>query len=83
MYIPAKLDFSDLADTMAFFAGSPSHPGVAFDETARVLGHNGKAFVQKMFRIEDLQAYMFRLLLEYARIVADEGVDMDFRLERR
>jgi hypothetical protein len=29
-----------------------------------------------MFRIEDLQAYMMRLFLEYARLVADEGEDM-------
>ena len=29
-----------------------------------------------MFRMEDLQAYMMRLFLEYARLVADEGEDM-------
>lgn len=78
MYVPSKLDFSDLADIMAFFTGSPSQPGVAFDETAKALGQNGKCFVQRMFRYADLQAYMLRLFLEYARIVADEGVDMDY-----
>jgi hypothetical protein len=29
-----------------------------------------------MFRMEDLQAYMMRLFLEYARLVADEEEDM-------
>lgn len=29
-----------------------------------------------MFRMEDLQAYMMRLFLEYARLVADEGEDI-------
>lgn len=78
MYIPAKLDFSDLADIMAFFTGSPEQPDLAFDQTARALGHNGKCFVQRMFRYEDLQAYMMRLFLEYARVTAPDGEDMDF-----
>ncbi|KAK8858698.1 hypothetical protein IAR55_002927 [Kwoniella newhampshirensis] len=81
MYIPAKLDFSDLTDIMAFFRGTPNHPELAFDETAAALARNGQCFVQRMFRVEDLQAYMMRLFLEYARIAADEGIDMDFYLE--
>ncbi|WVQ73253.1 hypothetical protein IAR50_002821 [Cryptococcus sp. DSM 104548] len=81
MYIPAKLDFSDLPDIMAFFRGSPTYPEFAFDETAEALAINGKCFVQRMFRLEDLQAYMMRLFLEYARIAADEGDDMDFYLD--
>ncbi|ODO05163.1 hypothetical protein L198_01851 [Cryptococcus wingfieldii CBS 7118] len=81
MYIPAKLDFSDLPDIMAFFRGSPTYPEFAFDETAEALAINGKCFVQRMFRLEDMQAYMMRLFLEYARIAADEGDDMDFYLD--
>ncbi|KIR42923.1 hypothetical protein I307_05090 [Cryptococcus deuterogattii 99/473] len=81
MYIPAKLDFSDLPDIMAFFRGTPTYPELAFDETAQALARNGKCFVQRMFRMEDLQAYMMRLFLEYARIAAKEGVDMDFHLD--
>ncbi|OCF30440.1 hypothetical protein I316_07927 [Kwoniella heveanensis BCC8398] len=81
MYVPAKLDFSDLTDIMAFFRGTPQHPELGFDETAAALARNGQCFVQRMFRMEDLQAYMMRLFLEYARIAADEGVDMDFYLE--
>ncbi|KAK4685681.1 hypothetical protein P7C73_g4466, partial [Tremellales sp. Uapishka_1] len=81
MYIPAKLDFSDLADILAFFRGTPKHPDLGFDETAKALARNGQCFVQRMFRIEDLQAYMMRLFLEYARITAEEGEDMDFYYE--
>ena len=29
-----------------------------------------------MFRLEDLQVYMLRLFLEYARLVADDDIDM-------
>ncbi|TXT13364.1 hypothetical protein VHUM_00731 [Vanrija humicola] len=81
MYIPSKLDFSDLADILAFFRGSPKRPDLAFDGTAKALAHNGKCFVERMFRLEDLQAYMFRLFLEYARIVADDDEDMDFHYD--
>ncbi|WWC88513.1 uncharacterized protein L201_003424 [Kwoniella dendrophila CBS 6074] len=81
MYVPAKLDFSDLTDIMAFFRGTPNHPELGFDETAAALARNGQCFVQRMFRMEDLQAYMMRLFLEYARIAADEGVDMDFSID--
>ncbi|WVR06467.1 hypothetical protein IAU60_003498 [Kwoniella sp. DSM 27419] len=81
MYVPAKLDFSDLTDIMAFFRGTPKHPELGFDETAAALARNGQCFVQRMFRMEDLQAYMMRLFLEYARITADEGVDMDYYYE--
>ncbi|WVQ96630.1 hypothetical protein IAU59_003735 [Kwoniella sp. CBS 9459] len=81
MYVPAKLDFSDLTDIMAFFRGTPQHPDLGFEETAAALARNGQCFVQRMFRMEDLQAYMMRLFLEYARIAADEGIDMDFYLE--
>nr|XP_018262209.1 uncharacterized protein I303_05225 [Kwoniella dejecticola CBS 10117]OBR84367.1 hypothetical protein I303_05225 [Kwoniella dejecticola CBS 10117] len=81
MYVPAKLDFSDLTDIMAFFRGTPKHPELGFDETAAALARNGQCFVQRMFRMEDLQAYMMRLFLEYARIAADEGVDMDFSMD--
>ena len=55
MYIPSKLDFSDLADILALyvitrsfglgwlssFRGAPSEPEMAFDETAKALAMNG------------------------------------------
>jgi beta-1,2-xylosyltransferase len=41
MYIPSKLDFTDLADILAFFRGTPKHPDLGFDETAKALARNG------------------------------------------
>jgi beta-1,2-xylosyltransferase len=41
MYIPSKLDFTDLADILAFFRGTPKHPVIGFDETAKALARNG------------------------------------------
>ncbi|RXK37688.1 hypothetical protein M231_05021 [Tremella mesenterica] len=63
------------------FRGSPEHPELAFDETAKALARNGQCFVQRMFRSQDLEAYMMRLFLEYARLAADEDVDMDFHYD--
>lgn len=81
MYIPAKLDYSDLPDILAFFRGTPQRPDGGFDETAKALAQNGRCFAERMFRLQDLQAYMMRLFLEYARIAADEGVDMDYHMD--
>lgn len=66
MYVPTRLDYSDLPTIMSFFRGTPSAPNEGFDEVAKALAANGKCFVNRMFRVEDLQAYMFRLFLEYA-----------------
>lgn len=77
-YIPAKLDYGDLPSVMAFFAGSTGNSTeVAFDQTARALAHNGRCFAERMYRRRDVQAYMFRLLLEWARLTGNSG-DFDY-----
>lgn len=75
MYIPARLDYSDLPMILSFLRGPPDDPDAGFDEVAKALAVNGKCFVNRMFRVQDLQAYMFRLFLEYARLIAPEGED--------
>lgn len=61
MYIPSKLDFSDLADILALyvpatvilwhmtdelsFRGTPDEPELAFDETAKAIAMNGVSSV--------------------------------------
>lgn len=53
-YVPLKSDYTDIYDTLAFFRGTPDHPG-GFDDVAKALARNGKCFVKKMWRKEDLQ----------------------------
>ncbi|ORY32933.1 hypothetical protein BCR39DRAFT_522439 [Naematelia encephala] len=80
-YVPSKMDYSDLYSIMAFFRGSPSGKG-AHDEVARRIALNSQCWVERTWRREDLQTYMFRLYLEYARLVSpdrDNG-KMDFVL---
>ncbi|WWD17085.1 beta-1,2-xylosyltransferase 1 [Kwoniella shandongensis] len=83
-YVPSKMDYSDLFSIMSFFRGTPSGKG-GHDEVARRIALNGQCWVERTWRREDLQIYMFRLYLEYARLVSpdrDNG-KMDFKLPHR
>ncbi|WVR06845.1 beta-1,2-xylosyltransferase 1 [Kwoniella sp. DSM 27419] len=78
-YVPSKMDYSDLFSIMSFFRGTPSGRG-GHDEVARRIALNGQCWVERTWRREDLQSYMFRLYLEYGRLVSpdrDNG-KMDF-----
>lgn len=80
-YVPSKMDYSDLYSILAFFRGTPKGKG-GHDEVARRIASNGQCWVEKTWRREDLQTYMFRLYLEFARVMSpdrDNG-KMDFIL---
>lgn len=47
-----------------------------------MLAHNGRCFAERMYRRRDVQAYMFRLLLEWARLTGNSG-DFDYDEWRR
>ncbi|KAF8576378.1 glycosyltransferase family 90 protein [Ramaria rubella] len=85
-YIPIQQDYSDVYNVMAFFAGPPAKGSKGFhidtagghDNLAQQIGENAAKFVRTMWRWEDMQVYMYRLLLEYARLVReDEEETMD------
>ncbi|GAA5950283.1 hypothetical protein JCM21900_001101 [Sporobolomyces salmonicolor] len=67
-YIPIKSDYSDLLDVAAFFIGAPDGTG-AHDQLAKRLAANGKTWADTHWREADMAAYMFRLYLEYARLI--------------
>ncbi|KDN42124.1 hypothetical protein RSAG8_06982, partial [Rhizoctonia solani AG-8 WAC10335] len=70
-YVPIQVDYSDLYDTVAFFSGTPDGlPG--HDDLAEKIGAQAHRFAAEQWRTEDMQVYVYRLLLEYARMVADE-----------
>ncbi|KZS99159.1 hypothetical protein SISNIDRAFT_448018 [Sistotremastrum niveocremeum HHB9708] len=75
-YIPIKNDFSDLYDVMTFFQGSPDGDGSdGNDDLARIVGEEGRIWSKEFYRRVDMTAYMFRLYLEYARVM---DVDRDY-----
>lgn len=49
---------------MAYFTGTPDGRSKGNDEAARRIAENGRKFALENWRWEDMQAYMFRILLE-------------------
>ena len=62
-----------------FFAGDLDGEG-AHDGMAREIARAGREWVHDFWRPEDATAYMFRLWLEYARLMSDDRNDMNFTL---
>ncbi|KAH7341008.1 hypothetical protein B0J17DRAFT_653701 [Rhizoctonia solani] len=69
-YVPIQVDYSDLYDTLAFFAGTPDGL-LGHDHLAEKIGAQAHTFTVEQWRPEDMQVYIYRLLLEYARMVTE------------
>ncbi|BGP16467.1 hypothetical protein JCM10213_007927 [Rhodosporidiobolus nylandii] len=67
-YVPVKSDYSDLVDISAFFIGLPDGTG-SHDHLAKRIAAQGKKWAEEHWREVDMAAYMFRLYLEYARLL--------------
>lgn len=52
---------------MAFFAGDPNGLN-GHDEIGKKIGQAGQDWAKEFWRFTDMQAYMYLLLLEYARL---------------
>ncbi|GAA6001303.1 hypothetical protein JCM10207_006599 [Rhodosporidiobolus poonsookiae] len=76
-YVPTKIDYSDVYDIMAYFVGTPDGQG-GHDSVAEKIGEAGRQWAQKMWRYEDMAAYMYRLSLEYARVLHHDEGDVDY-----
>ncbi|BGP48317.1 hypothetical protein JCM10450v2_004189 [Rhodotorula kratochvilovae] len=74
-YIPIQSDYSDLTDVAAFFIGAPDGTG-AHDSTAKRIAAQGKNWSEEHYREADMAAYIFRLLLEYARLLHRDEDDL-------
>ncbi|KAI5481828.1 capsular associated protein, glycosyltransferase family 90 protein [Pseudohyphozyma bogoriensis] len=70
-FIPMQVDYSDMWDIMAFFRGGVDGEG-AHDDWGKEIAEAGKEWVMECYRWEDLEAYQFRLMLEYGRVYNDE-----------
>jgi len=64
-------------DIMAFFRGGLRGEG-AHDYLAKEIALAGKEWVKLCYRWADLEAYQYRLMLEYARLYNDEADVGDF-----
>ena len=74
-FVPMDNRFEDFYGIMEYFLGyEDSVPG--HDEVAEKIASEGKAWAEKVLRKEDMQIYVLRLLLEYARISDDRRETM-------
>ncbi|GAA5996512.1 uncharacterized protein JCM10292_003018 [Rhodotorula paludigena] len=76
-YVPIKVDYSDVYDVMAFFVGTPDGQG-GHDSLAEKIGEAGRQWARDFWRFEDMAAYMYRLSLEYVRILHHDEGDVDY-----
>ncbi|QRV74770.1 glycosyltransferase family 90 protein [Ceratobasidium sp. AG-Ba] len=79
-YVPVKVDLTDLYDIMEFFRGDSQGIG-GHDDLARKIGLAGKIWSKTYYRKEDMIAYLFRLFLEYARVMDPNRDNMAFHLD--
>ncbi|KAH8819397.1 glycosyltransferase family 90 protein [Xylogone sp. PMI_703] len=77
-FIPMDNRFGDFFGIMEYFlgydGGESGRKRKNHDEQAAKIASAGKEWAEKVLRIEDMQVYVLRLLLEYAR-VSDERRD--------
>ncbi|KAF6762134.1 hypothetical protein DFP72DRAFT_878086 [Ephemerocybe angulata] len=81
-FVPVQLDLSDLLDSLYFFRGDPSGNNGHLD-LAEKIALAGREWSLKYWRRADMTAYMFRLFLEYARVMhADRDVTVEMELDQ-
>lgn len=84
-FVPVDLRLHDLFSILAYFGGY----GVEERNKRMMEGHvkqaeaiarQGKVWTEKVLRKEDMEVYMFRLLLEWGRLTDDRRTEIGFRL---
>ncbi|BGP43474.1 hypothetical protein JCM10449v2_007509 [Rhodotorula kratochvilovae] len=69
-YVPVRVDYSDLYNILAFFDGGlDAQRSGNHDALAEEIAMAGREWAERFWRTEDMQAYLFRLLLEYGRLL--------------
>ncbi|KAF8841138.1 hypothetical protein BDN67DRAFT_929060, partial [Paxillus ammoniavirescens] len=69
-YVPIQVSYTDLHDAVAFFR--------THDALGAQIAAAGKEWSQRFWKKEDMSAYLYRLLLEYARIASVDRESMDY-----
>ncbi|KAF2966679.1 hypothetical protein GQX73_g6868 [Xylaria multiplex] len=73
-YVPLDLRLDDFWPALKYFSGVGTRD-------AHEIADAGRQWVQKALRKEDMQVYMFRLLLEWGRMIDDRREDIGFSLD--
>ncbi|KAK3393731.1 glycosyltransferase family 90 protein [Podospora didyma] len=87
-FVPIDLRFHALHSTLAYFTGFDNRPKVNGREIemsrqlddAQWIAEQGKRWARKALRKEDMEVYLFRLLLEWGRVLDDNRKEHKFVL---
>ncbi|CAG8942002.1 unnamed protein product [Penicillium salamii] len=75
-YVPINKDGTEIPELIRFFEQDP-----AGQQIARSIGQGGQDWAAKTIRNDDIDVYMFRLYLEYARVIDDQRESLGFSLK--
>ncbi len=73
-FVPMDSRFGDWYGIMEYFLGHGTTPG--HDAAAQRIAEAGKDWAERVLRKEDMQIYVLRLLLEYARVSDERREEM-------
>lgn len=86
--MPVDVRFHGLLSTLAYFAGTEAGAGDGRGgpwksmkpnlEAAEQIAEEGREWAAKVLRKEDMEVYMFRLLLEWGRLTDDRRDELGF-----
>lgn len=85
-FIPVDVRLHDLFSSLAFFGGySVKEGGKRMlrprEKEAESIARESRVWTAKVLRKEDMEIYMFRLLLEWGRLTDDRRKDVGFRMD--
>lgn len=80
-YVPVDIRLgSGFWSVWEFFSGSTHYKKDKVPDMAKKIAEQGREWARKALRKEDMQIYMFRLLLEWGRITHDEREHLGFTI---
>ncbi|PHH84649.1 hypothetical protein CDD83_1606 [Cordyceps sp. RAO-2017] len=74
-FVPLDNTFRDLYAVLDYFADGAGGPG---DADARFIAEQGQAWANRVLRRDDMRLYVWRLLLEWARLCDDNRHSLAF-----
>lgn len=76
-FVPFDSTHRDLHAVLAYFAGMPGR-AAGRERAAREIADAGAEWAARVLRREDMQVYVYRVVLELARVMADAREGMGY-----
>lgn len=77
-FVPVDGRLHRVWDLLAYFGGAGTDGQRGHTVEAETIAEDGRKWAAQVLRKEDMEIYMFRLLLEWGRIVDDQRNEMGF-----